>query len=51
MLPLTLTVIAELSGEHSEANLGLLDIGASNLNEDIAGIRSDFGLLGVDDWR
>ena len=51
MLPLTLTVITELSGEHREANLSLLDISTSDLDEDIAGVCSDLCLLRVDDGR
>ena len=51
MLPLTLTVITELCRENSQANLSLLDIGASNLDEDIAGIRCNLRLLRVNDGR
>lgn len=49
--PVTFTMLTELSGKNCEADLCLLDVGSSDLNEDVAGVERDFCLLRVDDGR
>ena len=50
--PFAFAVLAELCCKDGQANLRFLDISASNLDENIAGIESDLGLLRIDDgWQ
>jgi hypothetical protein len=44
-------VLTELSGENSEANLGLHKVSASDFNENVFSVEGDLGLLRVDDGR
>ena len=51
VLPLALAVLTELGSNHSQANLSLLDVGASDLDENVASVECDLCLIRVDDRR
>ena len=49
--PIALAMVTKLRGKHGQADLGLLNVGTCDLDENVAGVEGDFGRLGVDDRR
>jgi len=51
VLTVSSAVLAELAGQHSQADLGFHEVSARDLDEDILCVQSDFSSLAVDNWR
>ena len=44
-------MVTELSSQHGQADLGLLNVSTSDLDEDVASVETNFGRFRINDRR